>query len=31
MAMRYYLPKPQLLSGEWKSPEVVPVDPPTVK
>ncbi|WP_235938005.1 DUF1254 domain-containing protein [Endobacterium cereale] len=22
MAMRYYLPKPELLSGEWKSPQV---------
>lgn len=22
MAMRYYLPKPELLSGEWKSPTV---------
>jgi hypothetical protein len=26
MAMRYYLPKPELLSGEWKSPEVIAND-----
>jgi hypothetical protein len=26
MAMRYYLPKPQLLSGEWKSPAVIKMD-----
>lgn len=31
MAMRYYLPKAQLLSGDWKSPQVDRVDPPEMK
>jgi hypothetical protein len=25
LAMRYYLPKPELLTGSWKSPAVIPV------
>ena len=31
VAMRYYLPKPELLSGEWTSPQVFPIDQPEVK